>query len=57
MLILTRKANQSIIINDEIEIFVCSSKPSSVRLGIKAPKPIRVYRKELVERIKRKKHQ
>jgi carbon storage regulator CsrA len=49
MLILTRKADQDIIINGNIRIRVLSTKGNTVRLGIEAPNEISILRGELVE--------
>jgi carbon storage regulator len=51
MLVLTRKVNQSIIINDQIEVVVLEVRGEQVRLGIKAPKDVPVHRKEIFEQI------
>lgn len=51
MLILTRKINESIIINDNIEIIVVGIEDGKVKLGIKAPKDIEIHRKEIYENI------
>ncbi len=51
MLALTRKIKQSIIIGDQIEITIVEIKGDQVRLGIKAPKAISIYRKEIYEEI------
>ncbi|MCE9558317.1 MAG: carbon storage regulator CsrA [Armatimonadetes bacterium] len=51
MLVLTRKLNQSIIINDEIEVVVLEVRGEQVRLGIKAPKNVPVHRKEIFDQI------
>jgi len=53
MLILTRKAGESIIIGDEIEIVLAEMIKISVRIGINAPKRMPVYRKEVYEKILR----
>ena len=47
MLVLTRKANQSIMIGDEIEVSVLSVLGEKVRLGIQAPRDVPVFRKEV----------
>lgn len=47
MLVLSRKRNQSIIINDNIEITIIEVQGDQVRLGIKAPKNVSIYRKEI----------
>ncbi len=47
MLVLTRKANQSIMIGDEIEVSVLAVMGEKVRIGIEAPRAIPVFRKEV----------
>ncbi len=47
MLVLTRKAAQSIMIGDEIEVKVLSSDGTKVRLGIQAPSNVPVHRREI----------
>jgi carbon storage regulator len=47
MLVLTRKANQSIMIGDQIEVSVLSVVGEKVRLGIEAPRDVPVFRKEV----------
>lgn len=51
MLILDRKQDQSIMIGD-IEVRITEIKGEHVKVGIKAPKDILVYRKEIYDRIK-----
>ena len=51
MLILSRKKDESILIGSDIEITVVSVQGDQVKLGIKAPKQVDVYRKELFEEI------
>jgi len=51
MLVLTRKRNESIIINDDIEITVIDVQNDQVRIGISAPKNVSIFRKELYEQI------
>lgn len=53
MLILTRKIGESIMIGDEIEVKVTQVKGGKIRLGIKAPPFIPVYRKEIYEAIQK----
>ncbi len=53
MLVLTRKVEESIIIGDNIEVKVLSVSGKTVKLGIKAPRELPVYRKEVYEAIKR----
>jgi carbon storage regulator len=51
MLILQRKAGQAIMIGDDIEIVVLEVSGDNVRLGIDAPRAIRVLRHELLEEL------
>jgi carbon storage regulator len=47
MLVLTRKKNESIIINDQITVTVVELHGDKVRLGITAPRGIPVHRQEV----------
>ena len=47
MLALSRKRDEAIVINDNIEVTVIDIKGDQVKLGISAPKSIPVYRKEV----------
>jgi carbon storage regulator len=47
VLVLTRKARQSIMIGDEIEVRVLSNDGTKVRLGIQAPSDVSVHRTEI----------
>lgn len=51
MLALTRKKNESIIIDGQIEITVLDVQGDKVRIGINAPKEVEVYRKEIYDQI------
>ena len=51
MLVLSRKKNESIIINDNITITVIEIRGDKVRLGIDAPKDVTVHRREVYEAI------
>jgi len=51
MLALARKVNESIIINDDIEITILEVKGDQVKVGINAPKSVPVYRKEIYKQI------
>jgi len=53
MLVLSRKKNESIIINDDITIVVVEIRGDKVRLGIDAPKEVPVHRNEVYEAIRR----
>lgn len=50
MLILSRKPNQSIIIDDDITITVLGVRGNQVRIGIEAPEHVSVDREEIRER-------
>lgn len=52
MLILTRKVNQKLIINDNIEIVILESYKNSVKIGVNAPHNVQVYREEVYREIK-----
>ena len=51
MLVLTRRAGESIMIDDEIELKVLKIRGSQVHIGIDAPKSSAVHRKEVWLRI------
>jgi carbon storage regulator len=51
MLILTRRNNESIVINGNIKITILGVKGMQVRIGIDAPKDVQVHREEIFERI------
>lgn len=53
MLVLSRKKNESIIINNNITIVVVEIRGDKVRLGVEAPKEVPVHRQEVYEAIKR----
>jgi carbon storage regulator len=52
MLVVTRKKDEKLIIGNEIEIQVLRIGRDNVRLGIKAPAHISIYRYEIYEAIK-----
>ncbi len=52
MLVLARKPDQSIMIGDDIEIRIVDVRGDQVKVGIDAPKNIKVHRKEVYEDIK-----
>jgi len=47
MLALSRKKDEAIMINNNIEITVLEIKGDQVKIGISAPKDISIYRKEI----------
>ncbi|WP_005032847.1 carbon storage regulator CsrA [Holophaga foetida] len=51
MLVITRKVDQSIIIDGHIEVIVTDITKDGVRLGIVAPKEVAVHRREVFEAI------
>lgn len=53
MLVLSRKKNESIVINDDITIVVVEIRGDKVRLGVEAPKEVPVHRQEVWEAIQR----
>ena len=53
MLVLSRKKNESIVINNDITIVVVEIRGDKVRLGIEAPKEVPVHRREVYDAIKR----
>lgn len=53
MLVLSRQINESIVINDNIEVVVVDIRGDKVRLGITAPLEVPVHRKEVQRAIER----
>ena len=51
MLALSRKKNEAIVINNNIEITILEIKGDQVKIGINAPKEVPVYRKEVYMQI------
>ena len=51
MLVLSRKKNESIVINNDITVTVVEIRGDKVRLGIVAPKEVPVHRQEIYEEI------
>jgi carbon storage regulator len=52
MLILSRKINEKVIIGEDISVSIIEIRGDQVRLGIDAPKKIKVFRQEVFEAIK-----
>ena len=53
MLVLSRKKNESIVINNDITIVVVEIRGDKVRLGVEAPKEVPVHRREVYDAINR----
>ena len=53
MLVLTRKSGQKLIIDNEIEVTILETRGESVKLGIKAPRHVTIYREEIFEEIQK----
>lgn len=53
MLALARKVNESIVINDNVEVTILEIKGDQVKIGIDAPKSVPIYRKELYVQIQK----
>lgn len=53
MLVLTRRANQSIRIGDDIVITVVEMRGDQVRLGIEAPRSVAIHRTEVLAQVER----
>lgn len=52
MLVLTRKADESIMIGDDIEVKLLDIKENQVKVGITAPRNVPVHRREVYLAIK-----
>jgi carbon storage regulator len=52
MLVLSRKNNESIVINDQIVVTVIEVRGDKVRLGIEAPREVPVHRREVYNKIR-----
>ncbi len=51
MLVLSRKAEESMFIGDDIKITVLDIRGGQVRIGITAPQDIKIHREEVYDRI------
>ncbi|NLI94160.1 MAG: carbon storage regulator CsrA [Peptococcaceae bacterium] len=53
MLVLSRKVNERILIGDDIEIIIVAAAGDNVRIGIKAPKDVKILRSEVYEEVQK----
>ena len=51
MLILSRKVNEKIMIGDDISITILEIRGDQVRIGVNAPKQVKVFRQEIFDAI------
>ena len=51
MLVLSRKRNESVVINDQIVVTVIEVRGDKVRLGIQAPRDVPIHRSEIMAAI------
>lgn len=52
MLALSRKKNEAVVINNNIEITILEVKGDQVKIGIEAPREVPIYRKEVYLQIR-----
>jgi carbon storage regulator len=52
MLVLTRRAGESVVIGDDIVITVLEARGDVIRLGINAPRDVQVHREEVYKELK-----
>ena len=52
MLILSRKTNEKIMIGDDISVSIIEIRGDQVRLGVDAPRTVKVYRQEVFDAIR-----
>lgn len=57
MLVLARKKNESIVIREDVVVTVVEVRGDKVRLGIEAPKEVKVHRREVYDAIRRAEQQ
>ena len=53
MLVLSRKRNESIVIDNNIKIVVVEIRGNKVRLGVEAPREVPIHRREVYDAIQR----
>ncbi|MDR2363104.1 MAG: carbon storage regulator CsrA [Spirochaetaceae bacterium] len=52
MLILSRKINEKVMIGEDISVSIIEIRGDQVRIGVDAPKTVKVYRQEVFDAIK-----
>lgn len=52
MLVLNRKVGESIILDDDIEIYILEEKDGKIKLGIEAPDNVTILRREVYEEVR-----
>lgn len=52
MLVLARKKDEAIVIGEDIEIIITEITEDKVKIGINAPKHMKIFRKELLDQVK-----
>ncbi|MDR1788639.1 MAG: carbon storage regulator CsrA [Treponema sp.] len=52
MLILSRKAGEKLMIGDEVSVSIIEVRGDQVRIGVDAPRQVKVYRQEVFDAIK-----
>ncbi|MES2674369.1 MAG: carbon storage regulator CsrA [Pseudomonadota bacterium] len=55
MLILTRRIGETIMIGDDVNITFLGITGNQIRIGVKAPREVEVYREEIYKKIQREK--
>ncbi len=53
MLVLSRRPKESIVIGDNVEVVVLDVQGEQVKIGIKAPRSVKVFRKEIFTAIQK----
>ncbi|GIP40988.1 hypothetical protein J31TS4_42680 [Paenibacillus sp. J31TS4] len=52
MLVLTRKLGQSLMIGDDVEVVILGTEGDQVKVGVRAPREVQIFRKEVYDSIK-----
>ena len=51
LLVLARREGESVVIGDDVQVFVVSIDGDKVRLGFRGPKSVSIHRREIWEKI------